>query len=257
MINSNETGVYKIINLINNKIYIGSSTNEKGGFKDRINTHIRLLNRNTHPNKHLQSAWNKYGEDNFEFKVIEVVKGKEKIIEREQYYIDSCGVIDNKIGYNKSPIANSQLGFKHSNETKKKMSDSAKIYSNEISKRMKELRTGQTLSETTKKKISEKLTGLKRGDEFKEKMRVIGGNRIVSDETKKKISDNKKGYISEKRKSVYQLDLDGNIIKLWLFSGEAEAELKITKGKISEVCLGKRKTTGGFKWVYKDEMDKT
>jgi group I intron endonuclease len=78
MINSNETGVYKIINLINNKIYIGSSTNEKGGFKDRINTHIRLLNRNTHPNKHLQSAWNKYGEDNLNLRLLKLLKVKKR-----------------------------------------------------------------------------------------------------------------------------------------------------------------------------------
>jgi hypothetical protein len=51
------------------------------------------------------------------------------------------------------------------------------------------------------------------------------------------------------------MDLDGNFIKKWPHAGEAEKELNIAKGKISEVCLGKRKTTGGFKWMYENEMD--
>lgn len=255
MINNKETGVYKIINLINNKIYVGSSSSEKDGFKDSINTHIRLLNNNKHPNKHLQSSWIKYGSKNFKFEIIETIKGKEKIIEREQFYIDYYDVTNPEKGYNKSPIANSQLNFKHSDESKKKMSESTKKYSKEISERIKKINTGRKMSDETKEKISKKLKGVKRDDYFKEKMKIVGKNRILSEETKIKISENKKGCISKKRKTILQLDLNGNIIKKWSHAGEAEKQLNITKGKISEVCLGKRKTTGDFKWVYENEMD--
>ena len=55
MITSKNTGVYKITNLVNNKFYIGSSTSIKDGFKDRIKTHIRLLNNCEHYNKHLMT----------------------------------------------------------------------------------------------------------------------------------------------------------------------------------------------------------
>jgi group I intron endonuclease len=255
MIESKETGVYKITNLVNGKIYIGSSTSEKDGFKDRINTHIRLLNRKTHYNKHLQSAWLKYGSHNFKFEIVELIYGKEKIIEREQFYIDFYNVTNPKKGYNKAQIANSQLGFKHSEESKKKMSEAAKRYSKEISERMKKINTGRKMSDETKEKISNKIKGIKRDEKFKEKMKLISQNRVLSDETKKKISDTKKGYISKKRIIIIQMDLDGNFIKRWSHAGEAEKELNITKGKISEVCLGKRKTTGGFKWMYENEMD--
>lgn len=255
MINSKETGVYKITNLINNKIYIGSSTSEKDGFKDRINTHIRLLNNKKHPNKHLQSSWDKYGSEHFNFEIIEIIKGKEKIIEREQYYIDFYNVINPNIGYNKSPTANSQLGFKHSEESKRKMSEAAKLNSKEISERMKKIRSGKKMDDLTKEKISKKLKGIKRDEDFKNKMRIIGKNRVISDERKNKISESKKGEISKKRKEVSQLDLENNLIKIWSFAGEAEAELKISKGKISAVCLGVRKTAGGFKWKYNDKMD--
>ena len=255
MIDSKETGIYKITNIINGKIYIGSSTSEKDGFKDRINTHIRLLNRKTHYNKHLQSSWVKYGSENFKFEIVEIIYGKNNILEREQYYIDLYNVINSKIGYNKSPIANSQLGFKHSNESKQKMSESAKIYSKEISERMKKIHTGKKMSDETKQKISEKLKGCQRSKEFKNKMSNIAKNRVVSDENKQKISEYKKNVISKKRKPIYQLSLDGDKIKIWSYAGEAEKELNVCKGKITDVCLGKRKTAGGFKWEYYYEMD--
>lgn len=250
MIDSKETGVYKIINLVNNKLYIGSSSNLKDGFKDRIRTHIRLLNRKTHPNKHLQSAWIKYGSDNFKFEIIELINDKGKIIEREQFWIDFYRVTDPKIGYNKSPIANNQLGFKHSEESKKKMSESAKKYSKEISERMKILNTGKKMGEIQKEKISEKLTGLKRSEEFKHKISKIRKNTVMKQSSIEKIRLSKIGVISKKRKPIYQLSLDGNIIKSWSYAGEAEYKLKIPKGKISAVCLGNRKTAGGFKWKY-------
>lgn len=86
-------------------------------------------------------------------------------------------------------------------------------------------------------------------------MREIGKNRVISDKTKEKIKSSKTGIISTKRMEVCQIDLDGNLIKIWDFAGEAESILKIPKGKISTVCLGQRKTTGGFKWKYKNELD--
>ena len=52
------SGIYKILNKINGKFYIGSAVN----FKRRFARHKRLLNINCHPNEYLQNAWNKYWE---------------------------------------------------------------------------------------------------------------------------------------------------------------------------------------------------
>jgi group I intron endonuclease len=254
MINSKKTGVYKITNLKNNKIYIGSSTSTKDGFKDRIKTHIRLLDRGEHYNKHLQSAWVKYGSQMFKFEILEELTGKLKILEREQYYIDVLDATNPKIGYNKAKIAGSILGYKHTEASKLKMSESAKLHSKAISERMKIYCKNRIISETTKKKISERLTGIKRNNSFKEKMRIIQTGRNHSDESKNKMSKAKIGLPSKKRLKVYQLDLDDNIIKLWGYAGEAERELNIRTGAISAVCKKNRKTAGGFKWVY--EKDK-
>lgn len=60
--------IYHIINKTNNKRYIGQTIN----FNIRKSTHLRNLRNNSHHSQKLQNAWNKYGEDNFEFNVHEV-----------------------------------------------------------------------------------------------------------------------------------------------------------------------------------------
>lgn len=76
--------IYKITNLVNGKIYVGSTKN----FYRRRMEHIQLLSRNKSPSSILQFAWNKYEECNFEFSVLEVVENSDSLIEREQYWID-------------------------------------------------------------------------------------------------------------------------------------------------------------------------
>jgi group I intron endonuclease len=62
-------GIYKIINVINNKFYVGSAVN----LKRRKTRHFSELRKNKHNNRHLQAAWNKYGEQAFVFVVVEDV----------------------------------------------------------------------------------------------------------------------------------------------------------------------------------------
>ena len=57
-------GIYQIKNIINNKSYIGQSTD----INKRIAKHKASLRHNKHNNSHLQNAYNKYGEDKFVFK---------------------------------------------------------------------------------------------------------------------------------------------------------------------------------------------
>lgn len=85
-------GIYQIRNLVNGKVYIGSTTES---FKRRWFHHESCLKNGTHKNKHLQSAYNKYGKENFVFEVMETLE--DAILEREQYYLDT---IDNKYNIN-------------------------------------------------------------------------------------------------------------------------------------------------------------
>lgn len=79
-------GVYCILNKINGKRYIGSTV---VSFKDRLNHHRNRLRVDGHKNAHIQRSWNKYGEDSFDFNVLEVVDDRDLVLEREQFWIDS------------------------------------------------------------------------------------------------------------------------------------------------------------------------
>ena len=131
------SGIYAIINIYNDKVYVGSAVN----YKLRWNSHRYYLNKNVHVNKHLQFAWNKYGKDAFEFIVLEHCE-KDKLILKEQSWIDWL-----KPEYNKRQIAESNLGIKHTKETLNKMSV---------------IKVGKKHSEETKKKMSLIAMGHKR-----------------------------------------------------------------------------------------------
>lgn len=126
----NGMGIYIIINMISNKVYIGSTLD----FYKRRHRHFKLLTLNKHSNAHLQNAFNKNKGKNFLFKIIEYVDKKENLIEREQFWIDYYKSADNKYGYNICKIAGSCMGKITSEETKQKLRD---IFSGEKSSNVK------------------------------------------------------------------------------------------------------------------------
>jgi group I intron endonuclease len=112
-------GIYSIVHIESGRPYVGSAVL----FFKRWSEHRMNLRRNKHPNQRLQNFWNKYGEDAFEFKIIEVIENptKELLESREQYWIDFYNSADREIGFNIRKISSSNLGFKHTEETKQKM----------------------------------------------------------------------------------------------------------------------------------------
>ena len=91
----NKSGIYCIINTINNKRYIGL-TND---LWRRISEHRRHLKEDIHYNNHLQRAYNKYGRISFDVSILEFCD--EAILpEREIYWIDKYDSFNN--GYNQN-----------------------------------------------------------------------------------------------------------------------------------------------------------
>lgn len=79
-----KSGIYCILNLLNQKKYIGSSKN----IYDRLVNHKMMLKNNNHHNNYLQNSWNKYKSNNFIYIILEECDIN-KLIEREQFYIDN------------------------------------------------------------------------------------------------------------------------------------------------------------------------
>lgn len=216
------TGIYKIINTANKKIYIGSSIN----IEHRWYQHKYYLKNNIHNNKHLQRAWNKYGEDVFIFKIIEECREDELLL-KEQYWINRYNVCDDKIGYNISLIAGSPMkGRKHTKETLKKVSEANKQWHKE---------------NKDTEKYQDYLLNLSNS--------LIGHE--VSEKTRRKISENHKKYSKEfgesqkGSKNPYAKLNENDVIKIkkMILQGKKDKEIaeefNVTRSNITYIRLGK------------------
>lgn len=141
-----ESGIYAIKNLINNKMYIGSTKN----FRLRYNKHYFELVAGKHPSKHLLSSFNKHGKDSFNFEVLEVIKissfsNKESfekyIIERENFFINKYRTNEKKFGYNLRLAAETNRGIKHAEDALTKVK--GKKLSQETKNKMSKSRIGE------------------------------------------------------------------------------------------------------------------
>jgi group I intron endonuclease len=118
----NLIGIYKIVNNVNGKIYVGSSKNIYGRFKE----HKWYLDNKRHVNENLQTAWDKFGEHNFTFEVLEQCEIVDLLI-KEDYWINHYSSNNEKFGYNiycadrhksrpiksRLKISNAQIGIKN------------------------------------------------------------------------------------------------------------------------------------------------
>lgn len=98
------SGIYVIRNVINGKLYVGSSADIPTRFK----SHREYLRRENHDNAHLSLAWQQYGESAFEFLIIEFCAVDDLLI-HEQAWIDKLHVTDPEFGYNMALIAGSPM----------------------------------------------------------------------------------------------------------------------------------------------------
>jgi hypothetical protein len=96
------SGVYQILCKKNWKIYVGSTVD----LRARWDNHRRRLRKGVHANFYLQQAWDKYGEANFNFSILEFVVTSE-LLQAEQAWIDKTRCAVRSIGFNICTIAGS------------------------------------------------------------------------------------------------------------------------------------------------------
>ena len=191
--------------------------------KKRWSAHKGMLRGGRHDNQHLQRAWDKYGEDNFEFEVIcscpkdQTLEFEQKFLDVRQpkYNIANCAEASarGRIAWNKGKSLPPR-----SEETKRKISESSMghIVSLETRRKLSEANKGQTPwikgghhTEEAKQKISEAkkgqipwIKGRQHTEETKRKMSEAGKGRVVSPETRRKLSEAHKNPSAETRRKM-------------------------------------------------------
>lgn len=229
-------GIYSITNIANGKRIIGQSRN----IKHRWSTHKCELRNNRHHNHHLQSAWNKYGEQNFRLEII-LLCTIEELNPEEIRLIKELNTMDRNYGYNlteggncamlseesRRKISIALMGIKRgpcSEETRKRMSIAQrgipKPKTAEHRQKLREAELGKYIPEETRKRMSisqrlrappseetrEKtrrtLTGTHRTSATKQKLRIAQLGKHHSDATKKKMSESHKKRFLESQISI-------------------------------------------------------
>jgi group I intron endonuclease len=183
----------------------------------------------------------------------------------EQFYISYFKMVgarltNSTIGGDQPP---STKGRKHSDETKKKMSQNKSgkpipwlnekprsvEHQNNLTKSLKGKKSEKT------GKTYEEIYGVNEGIKLKVKLSEAHKGKYSGDKHpmygKEHNKETKNKIAKALHKEVIQLDLDGNIIKIWESIKEAQIGVNIKSG-ITKVCNDKQKTAGNYKWEYKN-----
>jgi group I intron endonuclease len=173
-------GIYFIFCKTNNKTYIGSAKN----LHTRWDEHRGMLIKQTHFNRNLQSAWNKYGAEQFEYSIKEELGEYDKkyFFLRENYWIDLYR--ESKIPIFNIARAEGGWGpetFLRKNEIGAKISTSLKEHAKSLTQEERNAlygkgKKGIALSEEHKRKTSEGLRGIKKSEETKKRMSLAQQN---------------------------------------------------------------------------------
>jgi group I intron endonuclease len=224
--------LYSITNILNNTIYIGSTTQS---LDLRWKQHKWLLNRVKHPCPHLQYAWNKYGEECFIFEDINITCYSEKERRaKETDWIEWC----KPNVYNYALVAGSKKGMKLSETTKEKIrkANTGKKASKETLQRLSLSHMGNTHSEATRLKMSKTRTGKKPNisEATREKLRLDKLGTTHREESKMLVTLTKQGVKTRSSSSKYVGVCWHNAVGKWRV----------------DICMNKKSETKGY---YIDE----
>jgi len=260
-----KSGIYKIKNVVNNKVYIGQAKN----LNTRYREHLYYIKNNKHYNYYLQKSFEKYGKENFNYSILEEVEDDSLLNIREKYWIDYYGGINSNNTYNfKDPLLNEYNDYIRKKLSKSSSGKNNPNYGNYWTEEQKE-----NSSKNKKGKSWEELYGIEKSKKMKKKLSNSHEGKIVKEETKEKLrkinigsgnpaygkGDRQRGEKnpmygkpSVTRRLVLRFDKNGNFIKRYEFLQEV-AEDGFNVGNVSSAANGKLKSSGGFIWKYEGD----
>ncbi len=177
-------GIYKIINVVNNKFYVGSAVN----LRKRKARHFSELRNGKHNNRHLQAAWAKYGEVAFVFAVVELIEDRAQLLDAENRWLkehvgkDYCyniGVDATAPMLGKSGETSPTWGYKHTDGAREQIGvhSRGRAHTPESREKIRQHLLGKPKPAAVRAKISASLSGEKnfnygkpRSDAFKQKV---------------------------------------------------------------------------------------
>jgi group I intron endonuclease len=159
-------GIYKIINVVNNKFYVGSAVD----LKRRKTRHFSELRTGKHNNRHLQAAWVKYGEQAFVFVVVEELALAADLLAAENRWLkehvgkDYCyniGVDATAPHLGMSGPLSPTWGHKHTDDAKHRIgvASKARVQSPEEKTKRRATMLGKPKPAAVRAKISATLSG--------------------------------------------------------------------------------------------------
>lgn len=223
--------VYKITNNKNGKIYVGITN--QGATTNRWYKHCSDANCGS--DFPIHNAIRKYGKDNFQIEVIEIIENEDfdYLKEREKYWIKELDSYNKRIGYNLTLGGDGTFGRFHSKETKDKIRQKA---------------IGRKVSDISKKHMSD--SHKKREydhDEMSKRAKKGNKKRWSNLDNRINFSIN-----NANNKLILQYDLKMNFINEYRSASEAARKMNKTHGNISNCAKGKLKTAYGYIWKYKE-----
>ena len=158
-------GIYCILDTANDRRYVGQSVDVSA----RRVVHFSKLRSGSHPNAYLQSSFNEYGADSFEFRILEEVP-EDMLDVRECSWISFYNSDSREFGYNLSPGGHKHkhLSEQHRQKISRRLKESAAA--KEHRKKLVSAQIGRKLSLATRAKIAKSHEGIRPSDEVRLKM---------------------------------------------------------------------------------------
>lgn len=214
------SGIYLITCTANGSRYVGSSKN----IESRWAEHRKRLGLKTHFNPYMQRSWSKYGKDSFQIETLENVT-EDRLLEREQYYIDTLNPEFNIAPYAGRPTTE---GIERTEQWLSNMSAGNKRHWRGLSDEEKAARVAKTSrphTEESKKLISQKVR------KAYAENRIPRKRKPLTEEQKVNILAGMENHLSQKRAAAAARRVKWE-------AGREEREMQ-RREKISRALTGK------------------